>query len=128
MGSKLLLAGIIGLLLIAGIFVFSQKGGDLTGNTINSNQYSGGDVQKITLGTKNFNYFPQEITVKSGIPVEITLDETVTGCLRSFIIPEFNVRAYSKNPSDVIKFTPSKKGRFNFSCSMGMGFGNLVVE
>ncbi|MEK6842395.1 MAG: cupredoxin domain-containing protein [Nanoarchaeota archaeon] len=86
-----------------------------------------GDVQKIVLGVKNLNYYPNTITVESGKPVRIYLDETVSGCLRSFAIREFGISKYLKTPQDSLVFTPTKKGTFGFSCSMGMGRGTLVV-
>ncbi len=89
---------------------------------------SAGEVQKITLGMKNYNYYPNTITVKSGIPVEITLDSSVSGCYRSFVVQQFGVSTYSQNPAQTIRFTPDKKGTFQFQCSMGMGYGTLVVE
>ena len=91
-------------------------------------QGSKGDVQKIILGMKNYNYYPDTITVKSGKPVSISLDSSVSGCLRSFSIRDFGVSKYARTPSETIDFVPTKKGTFGFSCSMGMGFGKIIVE
>ena len=77
---------------------------------------------------KNYNYYPNTITVKSGQPVELTLDESVRGCLRGFTIKDLGVSKYSKTPEDSIDFTPTEKGTFAFSCSMGMGYGTIIVE
>ena len=87
-----------------------------------------GDIQKITLSFKNYNYHPNTIKVKEGIPVEITLDQSVFGCYRAFVIREFGVNTYSRTPEEKITFTPNKKGKFQFACSMGMGYGTLIVE
>ncbi|KAF0216769.1 MAG: Heavy metal transport/detoxification protein, partial [bacterium] len=89
---------------------------------------SAGNVQKVILGMKNYNYNPNTITVKAGQPVSITLDSSVQGCLRSFAIKDLGVSKYAKTPSETIDFTPTKKGTFTFACSMGMGYGTLVVE
>jgi len=110
----------------AGFFMFNGTATNTTGNVAGDN--SAGQVQKITLSTKNLNYYPNTITVKSGEPVRIYLDESVTGCLRSFTIRDFGVAKYLKMPSDYLEFTPNKKGTFSFACSMGMGTGTLVVE
>ena len=110
---------------VAGFFIFSGQA-NATGNAVNDN--SGGDVQKIVLSLKNYNYYPNTITVKSGEPVRIYLDESVTGCLRSFTIRDFGVAKYLQSPSDYVEFTPNKKGNFRFACAMGMGTGTLVVE
>lgn len=116
---------------VIGIFMLVNADGDTknnsaTGNTVNTE--SNGDVQKITLGTKNYNYYPDTITVKAGKPVEITLDKSVYGCLRSFTIRDLGISGYSRSPDETIDFTPTEKGTFKFSCSMGMGYGTFIVE
>ncbi len=87
-----------------------------------------GEAQRIVLSEKNLNYYPNEIKVKVGQPVSISLDTTVTGCLRSFTIRELDVSKYTKTPQDTIEFAPTRKGRFRFACSMGMGYGTIIVE
>ena len=84
--------------------------------------------QEITLSMKNYNYYPNTITVKANQPVEITLDNSVGGCYRSFNIPQLGVDKYSQNQGDKIAFTPTEKGTFQFKCSMGMARGTLIVE
>ncbi len=87
-----------------------------------------GDSQKVVIGMKNFNYYPQVVRVKVNQPVEIYLDDSVQGCFRSFTIRDFGVNEYLENPEDKIIFTPTKTGSFRFACSMGMGTGTLIVE
>ena len=60
--------------------------------------------------------------------MSISLDSSVTGCLRSFTIKDLGVSKYAKTPSETIDFTPTKKGTFTFACVMGMGYGKLIVE
>ncbi len=108
----------------SGYAVFDTKS---AGNRDAVSQTSG-DVQQVTLSIKNYNYYPQTITVKQGVPVRLTLDSSVTGCYRTFVIPAFGVNSYSKDSTDVIIFTPTTKGIFKFQCSMGMGYGTLIVE
>lgn len=119
------------IIIVGGFFVLS-KGSESTnggeGNVISENSGNNRDVQKITLGTKNLNYYPNTIKVSAGKPVELTLDESVTGCLRAFTIKDLGVSKYARTPGDKITFTPTKKGTFAFACSMGMGFGKLIVE
>jgi len=91
-------------------------------------EIKGNNIQEITLGIKNYNYYPNIITVKEGIPVRISLDKSVTGCLRSFTIRDFGVAKVLRTPEDYIEFVPDKKGTFTFACSMGMGRGKLIVE
>jgi len=118
------LAIIVVILLIAGItfFIYKKEENNLTGNvTI-------GDTQKITLSMRNYNYYPNNITVKAGMPVEITLDSSIKGCYRAFTIKDFKISKYSESPADKIVFTPTQKGSYRFACSMGMGFGTINVE
>ncbi len=119
------------LLSIIGIGTFLYISSDQSVNNEPGNispTVESGNVQKITLGMKNYNYYPNIITVKEGLPVEITLDSSVIGCYRSFTINDFGVRAYSSSPDQKITFTPTKKGTFRFACSMGMGIGTIVVD
>ncbi len=117
---------LIAVIMIGGFTFFSSGTTQKTGDVVNAGV--SGDVQKITLSMKNRNYYPNTITVKSGIPVSITLDDSIVGCLRGLNIRDLEVRGYSKNPSQTIDFTPTQKGTFRFACPMGMGYGSIVVE
>ncbi len=123
-------AFIVLIVLAVGIFMFfGASGSSATNGTVGDVVNTGNaDTQKITLGTKNYNYFPNTMTVKAGKPVSITLDSSVSGCLRSFTIKALGVSGYSQNPSQTIDFTPNQKGTFKFACSMGMGYGTIIVE
>ena len=113
------------LIIGAGYFLLGKE--SLNQNEI-PNDFGGGDFQKVVLGVKNLNYYPNTITIQYGKPVRIYLDSSVSGCLRSFTIRDFGVTKYLKTPSDYVEFTPNKKGTFRFACSMGMGTGTLIVE
>ncbi|MEK6824749.1 MAG: cupredoxin domain-containing protein [Nanoarchaeota archaeon] len=113
---------IVLIIIIGGVFMLTGQRDKDTGTVVD------GAAQKVTLGMKNLNYYPDTIRVKANQPVEITLDKGVTGCFRSFTIPAFGVSKLSKNPSDTIVFTPTNKGNFRFACGMGMGYGTLIVE
>ena len=108
----------------AGYFLLGEK---TTQNNVLPDT-SDGEFQKVVIGMKNFNYYPNTVTVQSGKPVRIYLDETAVGCFRSFMIRDFGVAKYLKTPNDYVEFTPNKKGTFSFACSMGMGTGTLVVQ
>ena len=125
MKNTTILMFVLLLIIAGGIFLFTKgeaKQG-ITGNAVANN-----DVQKITLGIKNYNYYPNTITVKAGIPVRINLDESVKGCLRSFTIKDFGIAKNLRTPEDYVEFTPTKKGTYPFACSMGMGNGKIIVE
>jgi plastocyanin domain-containing protein len=128
MKNTTILALIILIVTTGGIFVFGKGSESVDVNNENGNVIIGEDVQKITLGTRNLNYYPNTIKVKEGKPVELTLDESVTGCFRAFTIKDLGVSKYTRTPQDKIRFTPTKKGTFTFACSMGMGFGKIIVE
>ena len=113
---------ILALGLIVMFFVRSGSSSSVSGSGTRSG------IQKIVMGYKNYNYYPNTIKVKAGEPVSITLDSSVPGCYRSLVIPDFNINEYSSKPSQTIDFTPEKKGTFKFRCGMGMGTGILVVE
>ena len=118
------------IVIAAGAYFFGQSSsttGKVVAQGTDPTQVQG-TVQKVVLSEKDLNYYPQTIKVKSGQPVSISLDSNVKGCLRSFTIPQLGVRKFLKNTQDTLDFTPTQKGTYKFSCSMGMGYGNLVVE
>jgi plastocyanin domain-containing protein len=122
MNNKIILGFIVLLVLGAGIFFIKSP---VTGN---ASKESSGEVQKIVLSYKNYNYFPNTITVKVDQPVRIYLDGSIKGCYRSFTIKDFGIAKNLKTPEDYVEFTPNKKGTYKFACSMGMGTGTIIVE
>ncbi len=93
-----------------------------------SSEISSPSSQEIILSMRNYNYYPNTLNVEAGKPVSITLDTSVSGCYRSFNIPDLGVSKTSLNPDDKITFTPTQKGTFRFRCSMGMGTGTIIVN
>ncbi len=117
------------IIMAIGIFMFVNASGGTKNNPATKNVASNdGNTQKITLGVKNYNYYPNTITVKAGQPVSITLDSSVQGCLRGINIKDLEVRGYSQSPDQTIDFTPTQKGTHRFACPMGMGYGTIIVE
>lgn len=123
--TNLYIIGTVLLVLIGGFLLFS--GSSASGNSI-SDSGNSGDVQKVVIGMKNYQYYPNTIKVKAGQPIEISLDNTVYGCFRDFTIRDFGIHEYLATPKDTIKFVPEKPGRHTFACSMNMGYGTLIVE
>jgi plastocyanin domain-containing protein len=121
---------ILTILLVLGVGAFMLNGRKSDNNTsTNSVQNSGGgEIQQVVLSIKNYNYYPNTITVKIGVPVRISLDKTVVGCYRGFVMRDFGINKYLQTPNDYVEFTPTKKGTYRFACSMGMGTGVLIVE
>ncbi len=88
-----------------------------------------GDVQEFFLSLGPSNYDPETIIVEAGKPVRITADLTsLTGCFRSFLIPDLGIKKQFKAGDETLEFTPTEKGTYSFRCSMGMGRGTLIVE
>lgn len=130
--SKLI--GIIGIGLML-VFVgaatrnFLVNGFNTEDNTENNIYVGNGEVQRVDLTVKNYNYYPEVLNLKYGVPAEIIVDTNkVKGCLQAIVIPDFNVRKYVTPSDNVIKFIPDKKGTFSYSCSMGMGYGQINVN
>ena len=129
MKNTTLLGVIVAIVLIIGGFMF-VNGKAVTGSVIAEEpQALAGEIQSVTLGMRDFVYYPQEIRVKAGQEVEVTLDSSVKGCGRSFAIRDLGVSGYARTPNDKITFTPNKKGTFMATCSMGMvGPTKFIVE
>lgn len=90
--------------------------------------------QAITVEGGEFYFKPNEIRVKQGEKVTITLNNA--GKMpHDFVIDEFNVQSQqiTGGQTTTVTFTPDKKGSFEFYCSVGthrqMGMkGTLIVE
>lgn len=101
-----------------------------TQNTIDPSVVMENGIQKVTISISGGGYTPKYFRVKSGVPVELTLDTDgeVYSCATAFTFKAFDIYEVLK-PVDtkVHKFTPEKKGKFTFSCSMGMYSGVMEV-
>lgn len=99
-----------------------QIAGTHTTETVNGKQQV-----VITITPKG--YQPNFFQVKKNIPVELILHtkENYT-CANYFVFKAFDISARLQ-PTDTktFQFTPTKTGKFNFSCSMGMYSGVMEV-
>ncbi len=87
----------------------------------------------ITVEGGMFFFKPSEIRVKQGEKVTITFKNTQG--MHDFVLDEFDVKSevVQSGKSTTVEFTPTKKGTFEFYCSVGnhrqMGMkGTLIVE
>ncbi|MFH1970935.1 MAG: sulfite exporter TauE/SafE family protein [Patescibacteria group bacterium] len=96
---------------------------------VDSTQGVKGEVQKITIEVVNRGYRPNYVRVKKGIPVELTLESNGTySCALYFIFREFGISAFLESTdSKTFTITPTKTGKYLFSCSMGMYTGIMEV-
>jgi sulfite exporter TauE/SafE len=89
-----------------------------------------GGVQKVKLSITNNGYTPRYFRVQKDTPVELTLETTggVYSCATAFTFRAFDIQELL-GPVDkkVHTFTPTKPGRYTFSCSMGMYSGTMEV-
>jgi cytochrome c oxidase subunit 2 len=79
--------------------------------------------QVIKMTAKKFEYSPQEITLKKGVPA--ILEITALDRLHGFTCPDLAIRA-DLLPGKVtrIRFTPQKTGSFSFHCDIFCGDGH----
>jgi uncharacterized protein len=100
---------------------------DSTGNLAD---VSNSGIQEVTIQVNNTGYESDVDTIKAGIPVKLNLiSNNALGCSRSFTIPEYNIsQILPQTGSAVVEFTPTRKGRLTYTCSMGMytGWFNVI--
>jgi cytochrome c oxidase subunit 2 len=79
--------------------------------------------QVIQIKAKRFEYMPNEITLKKGVPVVLEL--TSLDRVHGFNCPAFKIRG-DVRPNQVTKisFTPDKVGTFEFHCDNFCGSGH----
>ncbi|MDG1950466.1 MAG: sulfite exporter TauE/SafE family protein, partial [bacterium] len=73
-------------------------------------------------------YIPNTLTVVEDVPVQWDIfGADFMGCADTLVMRQFGVNTYLKPGSNTVEFTPTKTGRFTFSCSMGMIRGTMNV-
>lgn len=78
--------------------------------------------------TPEFSYEPSVLTIVEDVPVEWEIYGSKSmGCASSLVQRDFGVQASLRPGLNTVRFTPTKTGRFVFSCSMGMIRGTLIV-
>lgn len=87
-------------------------------------------LQTLSVFLTDRGYVPQRFVIKKGIPVELTVkNEEARGCIQGFVIPDLNIRKVVRlGESAKISFTPQKVGKIGFTCSMGMYYGEFIVQ
>ncbi len=99
----------------------------------NSSATATGQIKQFTITAKNFSYTPNEIKVKKGDTVKITLQNTED--YHDWVLNQYNVKIPGVNAgkSASVQFVADKAGTFEFYCSisnhrqLGMK-GNLIVQ
>ena len=102
-----------------------------SGNTGESNTAvvsESGDIQYVESDLM-FGGYP-EITVYSGIPVKWTInvpEEVINGCNYKMIIKTYGITHEFTPGKNVIEFTPGEPGTVQYTCWMGMIYGNINI-
>ncbi len=117
---------VIAVALIGGFIMFQGNSG-ATVQAVSAGTLPG-ETQQVTVGMKDFNYYPNTVSVKAGVPIALTLDKSVQGCLRSFTIRELGISKVARSPTEAITFTIPEAGEYTGSCSMGMGSIKKVAK
>ena len=79
--------------------------------------------QVIQITARKFEYSPQEITVKKGVPV--VLEFTSLDRLHGFNCPGLKLRTdILPGKTNTLRFTPDKAGTFPFHCDVFCGSGH----
>ncbi len=85
--------------------------------------------QLVTTALSSGSY--PNITVREGVPVKWVIDApqgSINGCNNKMNIQAFGISNYEfKNGENVIEFTPTKAGQFDYSCWMGMIRSDISV-
>lgn len=88
-----------------------------------------GDIQRVSINITNSGYTPNRFAVKADVPVELKVSAgEVYSCATAFTFRAFGINANIRpNTDQIFTFTPTKKGLYTFSCSMGMYSGTMEV-
>lgn len=88
----------------------------------------GGGVQEVTVLVKGA-YDPNEITVKTGVPLRMHFNrQENTECSRFVSFDTIGIRKDLKAFAMTdVEFTPKQKGEIRFTCDMGMYQGKIIV-
>ncbi len=85
-------------------------------------------VQEVFMAVTGYGYQPNDLTIRSGVPVRFHVDGTQAGgCTRGFVIPSLGIQKVLAAGDNIFEFTPQSPGRIPFSCSMGMVRGSFTV-
>ena len=85
---------------------------------------------EITINIESNGYSPKNLTVPAGEKITLHLkNDKSYSCAQAFTIPKLNIQKVVRPGQEAtLTFTaPSKPGKLNFSCSMGMYKGVITV-
>jgi cytochrome c oxidase subunit 2 len=85
------------------------------------------EVQTVKVVAKRFDFTPEEIKVKKGVPVDIEL--TTADRVHGFYVPKLGLRAeIMPGQTAHLRFTPDTAGTFLFQCDIFCGEGHESMD
>lgn len=102
--------------------------------TVNSADSVAADIQAqaqvVNMQVRGLDYFPAAFAIKKDVPVQWNIDgRQAQGCAGVINVPDLGItKRLSSTETTIIEFTPTKTGKIQFTCSMGMaGPGQFEV-
>ena len=104
MKNTTLLFGIALIVLIAGGFLYFSGNNNVTGKVINNEEgtLKNGQVNEIALSMKDYNYYPNTITVKEGDKVRIEFSSAQG--FHDWVVDEFDAATAQVRDTDGMSF------------------------
>lgn len=88
------------------------------------------EAQKVSLEvSRERGVYPQLLTVKKNVPVELTIDSKVPlgGCMSVWVIPKYDLTIPMKIGTTTANFTPTQTETLDIACSMGSRMAQISV-
>lgn len=104
---------------LSGFTLPGQITGNVQGSITDGKTENGVQIINSTLSPGRY----PDITVKAGMPVKWIINApkgSINGCNYKIYIQEYGIEYSFKEGENVIEFTPSKAGKFKYTCWMGM--------
>ena len=138
------------LVVVLGLSMFSQgtalsgiSGNGISGDNISQNNVSGDssgtddpasapkqtENTQVIYSTLQPGRYP-DIKVQTGVPVKWIINApkgSLNGCNYKMLLRSFGIEHTFSEGENVIEFTPTKSGTFQYTCWMGMIRGNITV-
>jgi len=109
------------------LLLFSMSGEDRHSAAMSMIEPDDQGLQHATITMDSYSYSPNELSVRAGKPVELTLHNAATLIPHSFVLDDsasgLHVQAdVSAGESQTIRFTPTHSGTFAFYCEKKLLF------
>lgn len=128
--SRVLPTAVVSVVAIIAVTLFGSGAFSNTANAQSGGNVNIVDGKQLVSSTLSSGSYPN-ITVQEGTPVKWVINApqgSINGCNDKINIQAFGISNYEfKNGENVIEFTPTKTGKFDYSCWMGMIRGTITV-